>query len=121
MTIHVIPDKIERLSANGKWAHRSGALRPDLGIKWGGASSRPKGPDAKVLASPLFNPALAPAGARLVSFGELEAGQCQWGFDVGGGNVFCGLPVDPSAQGSRLFRRYCPCHVKAATGRAVVR
>ena len=121
MTIHVQPLWEERNRAAMRRMHKAGAIGRDKGIQWGAGNTRARGSDSRVLRSPLFNPTNAPAGARLVAFSELDAGQCQWGFDLETGTVFCGLPVDPGAKGSALFSRYCPCHGQAAKGRTVVR
>lgn len=123
MNLYVKVSRSERNAVSASFLHHSGQVRRAPAVQWGDGwrPSAPLPPKNRALQSPLFDPALAPEGARLVRFGELDDGQCQWGFDVEQGNVFCGLPVDPAAKGTKLFGRYCPCHVKAATGRTVIR
>lgn len=121
MNVHINVSRSERNAAQTSYLHHSGQVRRAPAMQWGEAPVAPRAPKNRSLQSPLFDPAQAPAGARLVRFSDLADGQCQWGFDVDGGNLFCGLPVDPAAKGTKLFGRYCPCHVKAATGRTVVR
>src|SRR5690606_40603618 len=55
------------------------AAQGNPGIRWGNPVAVRLGPDAAALNAPLFNPANAPAGALLLAFSALEAGQCQWG------------------------------------------
>lgn len=122
MTIHFTPTMADRNSASARFnLRKQQAVRGDPGIRWGNAVLVRLGPDVAALNAPQFDPANAPAGALLLAFSALEAGQCQWGFNHGAENLFCGLPVDPRAKASPLFKRYCPHHVKAAKGRTIVR
>ena len=122
MTIHVDPTHAERASAAARFQFQGKKLRrQDAGLRWGKAPTMPRGASLKALNSPHFDPANAPAGARLVPFSLLERGECQWGFTHGETNIFCGAPVDPAAKGTRLFQHYCRHHVKAAKGRTINR
>jgi hypothetical protein len=122
MSIHVNPTVAERNSASAQFQRQKNNLRrQDQGLRWGAAASAPKGPDHKVLNSVHFELANAPLAARLVPFSEIEDGQCQWGFNHGDKNLFCGVAIVPAIAGTGLFKRYCPHHVRVATGKTVVR
>ncbi len=112
MNIHISVSAAERRIANGKFANPMGSPRQGTGLKWGKVAAVRGGPSFRVLNSAHFDPAHAPDGARLVRFADLEAGQCQWGFNHEGKSLFCGCPIDPDSE--RQFSRYCAHHAVIA-------
>lgn len=58
-----------------------------------------------------FDPAQAPAGARLVALTDLNRGECKWPLFEDGPMVFCGCAADDG-------QNYCPTHRRMARGLA---
>lgn len=62
-----------------------------------------------------FDPAFAPAGAKLVPLVELERGMCKWPLFESGPAIFCGCAVN-ALDAAGQPDRYCDHHAQMSRG-----